>query len=254
MRKLYAIGIGAGDPEHVTVQAVEALNAVDVFFVIAKSGGTDELVQLRKDIFARYIDDHQYRVVELQDPERDRTAQQYAVAVDDWRERRARQWESSIVEELGEEDVGGFLVWGDPSLYDSTLAVFDQILEAGVVAFEYEVIAGISSVHALTARHRIPLNRVGGPVMITTGRRLADGFPNSVEDVVVMLDADCSFRHLSGDGIEIFWGAYLGTADEILIAGQLNEVSEQIQAVRAAARAKKGWVMDTYLLRRASVS
>src|SRR3712207_7026936 len=43
---------------------------------------------------------------------------------------------------------------------------------------------------ALAAAHRIPLNRVGRPFAVTTGRRLADeGPPPGVDDVVVMLDA-----------------------------------------------------------------
>ena len=88
-------------------------------------------------------------------------------------------------------------MWGDPSLYDSTIAVLDEILgRADASSSTYEVMPGISSVHALTARHRIALNRVGGAVQITTGRRLAEhGLPDGVDDVVVMLDADCAFRH-----------------------------------------------------------
>ncbi len=74
------------------------------------------------------------------------------------------------------------------------------------------VIPGVSSVHALTARHGIPLNRVAGAVLITTGRRLADhGFPAGVDDVVVMLDAGCAFKRVIDEPLEIYWGAYLGT-------------------------------------------
>ena len=36
MRKVSIIGIGAGDPRHMTVQAIEALNAVDVVFLLDK--------------------------------------------------------------------------------------------------------------------------------------------------------------------------------------------------------------------------
>jgi precorrin-6A synthase len=151
---------------------------------------------------------------------------------------------------LPEEGCGAFLVWGDPSLYDSTLAVLDLIRAAGEVEFEHEVIPGISSVQALTARHRIPLNRVGRPVQITTGRLLADGFPEGVDEVVVMLDADCSFRHLSDEGLEIHWGAYVGMPDEILISGPVREVGERIVRERAQARERKGWVMDAYVLRK----
>lgn len=250
MRRLLVIGIGAGDPEHVTVQAVNALNEVDVFFVVDKGHQADELVRLRREICERYIREPTYRIVEIPDPPRDRTAPAYSTAVEDWRGRRAELWERALAEELGEDGCGAFLVWGDPSLYDSTLAVLEQILARGTVAFEHEVVPGISSVQALTARHRIPLNRVGHPVQITTGRRLAEGFPDGVDEVVVMLDADCSFRHLRDEEMEIHWGAYLGMEDEILVSGSLREVADEIVRRRAEARERKGWIMDAYLLRR----
>jgi precorrin-6A synthase len=250
MRRVLVIGIGAGDPEHVTVQAINALNEVDVFFVIEKGHETDELVLLRKEICERYIDEQTYRIVEITDPPRDRTTPAYRAAVEEWRARRAELWERAIADELDDDGCGAFLVWGDPSLYDSTLAVLEQILARGTVAFEHEVVPGISSVQALTARHRMPLNRVGGAVQITTGRRLAEGFPDGVDEVVVMLDADCSFRHLQDDALEIHWGAYLGMEDEILVSGRLDEVGGEIERLRREARERKGWIMDAYLLRR----
>lgn len=252
MRRVLVIGIGAGDPQHVTVEAIQALNEADVFFVVDKGGDADELVRLRREICERYVEDGSYRIVEVADPPRDRTSPAYRSAVDDWRARRADVWQRAIRDELDEDGTGAFLVWGDPSLYDSTLDVLERILARGEVAFEHEVVAGVSSVHALTARHRIALNRVGGAVLITTGRRLAEGFPAGVDDVVVMLDADCSFRHVMADDLDIYWGAYLGTADEILIAGRLPDVAGEIERARREARERKGWVMDAYLLRRRS--
>ena len=254
MRRLLVIGIGAGDPEHVTAQAVRALNEVDVFFVVDKGGDTGDLVALRKEVCERFIEDPSYRIVEVPDPPRDRQATAYAGAVDDWRAKRAEVWGGALRDELSDDAVGGLLVWGDPSLYDSTIDVVERILAAGTIVFEYEVIPGISSVHALTARHRIALNRVGGAVQITTGRRLAnDGWPDGIDDLVVMLDADCSFRAVDPDGVEVFWGAYLGTPDELLVAGPLAEAGPRIEELRAEARRRKGWIMDTYLLRRRSL-
>ncbi|HEY7077821.1 MAG TPA: SAM-dependent methyltransferase [Solirubrobacteraceae bacterium] len=55
MRKLLLIGIGAGDPEHVTVQAINAMNEADVFFVVEKPGERRDLVELRREILARYV-------------------------------------------------------------------------------------------------------------------------------------------------------------------------------------------------------
>jgi precorrin-6A synthase len=250
VRRLLVIGIGAGDPDHVTAQAVRALNEVEVFFIIDKGVAADELVALRREICERFVEDPSYRIVEVPDPPRDRTTPAYGTAVDDWRAQRAATWEALLLE-LGEDVVSAFLVWGDPSLYDSTIDVIERVLAAGRVELEYEVIPGISAVHALTARHRIPLNRVGGAVQITTGRRLAaGGWPADVDDVVVMLDADCSFQHLDPAGVDVYWGAYLGTSDELLVAGPLAEAGPEIQRMRAQARARKGWIMDTYLLRR----
>ena len=252
MRRLLLIGIGAGDPEYLTQQAIRALNDVDVFFVMCKSEETDELVALRRDICARFIAHESYRIVAVRDPERDRTATAYTAAVDEWRAARAAVWEALIEGELGADGVGAILVWGDPSLYDSTLAIVDAIRAAGRVRFDVEVIPGVSAIAALCARHAIALNRVGEPVLVTTGRRLAaDGWPAGVLDVVVLLDAHCAFRDVSDpQDVDIYWGAYLGTPDEHLVAGPVTEVRDEIERVRAAAREDKGWIMDTYLLRR----
>ncbi|MFF2330612.1 MULTISPECIES: precorrin-6A synthase (deacetylating) [unclassified Streptomyces] len=250
MRKIYVIGIGAGDPDHLTLQAVKALNRVDAFFILDKGAEKSDLTGLRRDILDVHVENASYRLVEARDPERDRGASDYSPAVDDWRRRRADLYERFIAEEVGEDECGAFLVWGDPALYDSTLGILEAILDRGSVAFDHEVIPGISSVSALLAKHRTGLNRVAGPVQITTGRRLAEGWPEGVDDVVVMLDARQAFtRHLDRD-LFIYWGAYVGTEDEILVSGRLAEVSDRIEELRAEARARKGWIMDTYLLRR----
>jgi len=250
MREILVIGVGAGDPDYITMQAVKALNRVDVFFVIDKGAAKDDLVALRKEVCARHITGSGYRFVEASDPERDRTAPGYTSAVQDWLDERAAIFETMISAELTEDGCGAFLVWGDPSLYDGTIRIIERLIDRGRVEFEYEVIPGISSLHALTARHRIPLNRIGEPIHITPGRLLTDGMPPGLDNVVVMLDGDCAFRHVHDDNVQIYWGAYLGTPDELLIAGPVTKVGAQIERLRAQARERKGWIMDTYLLRR----
>jgi precorrin-6A synthase len=251
MTTVLVIGIGAGDPEQITVQAIRALNRADVVFVIEKGSDADELAVLRREILARYLEPGRTpRVVALGDPPRDRTAPAYRAAVDDWRHRRADVWEAAISRELGEDGCGAFLVWGDPAIYDSTIAVLDEILARGRIRFDHEVIPGISSVQALAARHRVPFNRIGGAVQITTGRRLADGLPAEADDVLVMLDSGCAFSRFTDQDLDIYWGAYVGTDDEILVSGRVSEVAAEIERLRAQARDRKGWVMDSYLLRR----
>ena len=250
MKKVFVIGIGAGNPDYVTVQAINALNKVDVFFIMDKGHEKQDLMRLRKEICERYIKGKSYRIVETTDPQRDRTASSYESAVQAWHEQRAAIYERLIGEELGENECGAVLVWGDPSIYDSTLRIIDQIVARGTVAFEYEVIPGISAIQALAARHRIALNRIGRSIHITTGRKIAEGLPSNIDDVIVMLDADGSFKAISGSDVDIYWGAYIGTQDEILVSGHLRERMQEIERMRAEAKARKGWVMDTYLLRK----
>ena len=254
MRELLVIGMGPGDPDQITVAAVAALNRVEVFFRIDKGDAKSGLNAAREEILRRHVTRPGYRVVDIPEPPRDRspalTGEGYQDAVRDWHEARAGLIESALAAELGEDGVGAFLVWGDPSVYDSTLRVIDRLRDRGRVAFEYAVIAGVTSVQALAAAHRIPLNRIGEPIHITPARRIADGLPAGLDSVVVMLDPGFTAGRLEDPALTVFWGAYLSTADETLISGPLPEVAAEIAATRAALRARHGWIMDTYLLRR----
>jgi precorrin-6A synthase len=250
MKKLLVIGIGAGNPDYITMQAVKALNQVDVFFLMDKGESKDKLIDLRREICERYISDPDYRFVEAHSPERERGEVDYRTSVDDLNLAKQQTFERLISEELSDGQCGGFLVWGDPTLYDSTLRILQAIQAAGACAFEFEVIPGVTSVQALAAQHKVPLNQIGRSVEITTGRRLAAGQVSDADSLVVMLDAQDAYRQVVDQDTEIYWGAYLGTPDEILISGKLKDVADEIERVRKAARLANGWIMDTYLLRK----
>ena len=251
-RELVLIGIGAGDPDWITLEAVSAIRALDVLFVVVKEDEYDEPVAFRRELVARPrpADQPDLRVVELADPPRPwRSTPDYPAAVARWRDQRFQQWGAAI-EELADGETGGFLVWGDPSLYESTLAIVERIADTAVERIGLRVVPGISSVLALAARHRIPLNRQGRSVAVSPARLLADGVPADVDDVVVMLDGKQTFASIDPTGLHIYWGAFLGTPDEILLNGPLADVRDEIARVRAEAAARKGWMFDTYLLRR----
>jgi precorrin-6A synthase len=249
MRRLLVIGMGPGHPDQLTMQAIEALRRIDVLFVMDKGAAKADLVEIRKRICARYLGERRLRIVEIPDPVRDDAVANYESRVADWHDQRARLWAESLARELGENGCGGFLVWGDPALYDSTLRILEQLQDRGIT-FDYEVIPGVSSVQALAASHRIVLNRVGGAVHITTGRRLTEAIAAGNDDVVVMLDGEGAWKALDPDAFEIYWGAYLGTPHELRIHGALREVGAELERTRAAARSRHGWMFDTYLLRR----
>jgi precorrin-6A synthase len=251
MRKLLVIGIGAGNPDHMTVQAISGLNRADVLFIPDKGARKNDLAELRREICDRFVTNPNSRRVEFDVPVRAEPAPSYRSTVDDWHEAIAAIYESLIQGELGDDGCGAFLIWGDPSLYDSALRILERVRLRGNVAFELEVIPGITAIQALAASHKTALNRIGDSVLITTGRRLTEeGMPPNAGNAIVMLDGKCAFNTLAEPDLFIQWGAYLGTPDEIIIYGRLGDVGAKIEKVREEARRKKGWIMDTYLLRR----
>jgi precorrin-6A synthase len=254
MRELLVIGMGPGHPDQITVQAVRALNRVDVFFRIDKGDAKSGLNAAREEILARHVSAPGWRTVDVPEPPRDRSGSLdqagYEGAVADWHQARAELIGKALAAELGPDGVGAFLVWGDPSVYDSMLRIIDRVLASGVVPFEYSVIPGVTSVQALAAAHRIALNRVGEPIHITPARRISAGLPDGLDSAVVMLDRGFTAAGIAEPSLSVFWGAYLSTADEVLIRGPLGEVADEITRTRAALRERHGWIMDTYLLRR----
>ncbi len=158
MRTLRVIGIGTGNPEHLTLQAVRALADVDAVFALDKGAEKADLLALRRAICAEHIR-KPYRFVAAEDPPRDRRPADYGGTVEGVARRaRAELLERLIRDNLGAGEGGAFLVWGDPSLYDSTLRILERIRTRGTLPFACAVVPGITSVQALTAAHRILLN------------------------------------------------------------------------------------------------
>ena len=243
MTALHLIGLGTGNPDHLTLQAVKALNMADLVMIPRKGADKADLADLRRTICAEVIRNPGVRFAEFDLPKRDLTLE-YLSGVDTWHDAIAEVWRGTIASHGNPAHVA-LLVWGDPSLYDSTLRI------AARLGLPVQVVPGITSVQGLTAAHGIALNKIGAPVTITTGRQLTDhGWPVGTETLVIMLDGKCSFQHLDPTGVSIWWGAYVGMADQILLSGALSEVGPAIIAAREAARHRHGWIMDIYLLRR----
>ena len=250
MREILIVGIGSGNPEHMTIQAINALNRADVIFIPIKGHAKAELADIRREIISRFVTNRKVRIVEYMVPERQTVDRTYNRSVDDWHAAITSIYVELFRQELDENGVGAFLVWGDPMLYDSTIRIIERVKSSGGVAFDHMVVPGITSLQALCASHKIPLNLVGKPVEITTGRCLAGTFPAKTETVAVMLDGQQAFKDVDDPDAEIFWGAYLGTGHEIIISGRLSEKKEEILRARAEAREQNGWIMDIYLLRK----
>ncbi|MBT8407994.1 MAG: precorrin-6A synthase (deacetylating) [Alphaproteobacteria bacterium] len=248
MRELALIGIGTGNPDHLTVAGQKAIREAELILIPRKGRNKADLADLRHQIIAQVCAGAPPPIAEFDMPARS-TKLPYLEAVEAWHDAIAKRWRTAIAAAAPGTGRVALLVWGDPSLYDSTLRIAARLPDRPKLT----VVPGITSLQALTAAHAIPLNTVGGPVILTTGRNLKDGgWPQGAETVAVMLDGNCTFQTLDAKDFDIWWGAYLGMPEEILVAGPLDEVRGKIIEIRAAARAAHGWIMDTYLLRRRS--
>ncbi|GAB3306488.1 precorrin-6A synthase (deacetylating) [Epidermidibacterium keratini] len=250
-RTLFAIGIGTGGLHQLTLEAIDALGQLDAVVVADKGEEKSDLLELRRQVLERHAPQHP-TVIEVTDPtrgddaSRDRPA--YEAAVRDWHAARVAAYAEHLAA-LPDDATVGFLVWGDPAFYDSTLRIIDALAE--LLPLQVRVIPGISAPQALAAAHGVPLNAIGRSIHITTGRRLIAEYSPQLGDVVVMLDGHLRCLELAeryGD-LQIYWGAYLGAPHEELLAGRLGDVGDQLRRTRAALRATHGWIMDTYLLR-----
>lgn len=246
--RIRILGVGMG-PHHVTPEVAEALRGVDYVLAAEKEGGADGLLDLRRAILETHAG--AVELVAVPDPPRDRSeglsTTGYEGAVADWHDARASAYAEILSERGG---TAAFLVWGDPSLYDSTIRIVEKVRALGV-SLEYDVLPGISAPQLLAARHRIVLHDVGRPVHVTTGRRLPEAVTAGQQNIVAMLNPP--FDRLDLSGVEdwmIWWGANLGAPGERLVSGVLDDVCADIVAARAEAKAEAGWVMDVFLIRK----
>jgi precorrin-6A synthase len=249
MLTLSLIGIGCGDPEQLTLAAVRAINAADLVLIPRKGEDKTDLAKLRRQICAQVLTNAATRVVEFDLPVRNAEGDDYGAGVDIWHDAVSQAWAKEIAAHLGTDGRVALLIWGDPSLFDSSLRIAGRLEPAPTI----EVVPGVTAIQALCAAHKIPLNEIGKPFLVTTGRQLRDkGWPDGVETVVVMLDGGTAFQSLDAKGLHIWWGAYLGMPHQVILSGALVEMRARIGEVRAEARARHGWIMDSYIIRRVS--
>lgn len=246
MIDLYLIGIGTGNPDHLTREAIKTLNSADVILVPRKGEDKADLADLRRQICAQVLV-RPVQIVEFDLPRRS-DDRPYLSAVEDWHDDIAKCWHAQIAQHLPQGGHVALMVWGDPSLYDSSLRIAARLGAAGL-SLRTHVVPGITSLQVLTAAHGIALNTLAAPVIITTGRRLREeGWPQGAGRVAVMLDSGGAFEVLEQEDHYIWWGAYLGMVEQVLIAGPLREVAARIVTMRGSLRARHGWIMDIYLL------
>ena len=248
--ELFLVGIGTGNPAHITIQAIQQLKAADILIIPRKGDSKSDLANLRYQICNELLEENTPPLFEFDLPVRDET-RPYLSAVETWHDAIANIWADCIktAKQTVDREINsvGLLIWGDPSLFDSSLRIAQRLKPTPNIT----VTPGITAVQALTAAHKIPVNEIGKPFIVTTGRQLVEsGFPDGIDTAIIMLDGNCAFKTLEMELYHIWWGAYLGMEHEVLIEGNLAEVSVLIIETRRKRRKMHGWIMDSYMLQR----
>lgn len=242
MRELWLVGIGTGNPDHVTLEGQHALRDAATILLPRKGRGKEDLAHIRRTILQAASSKAEIASFDM--PSRDESLP-YEERVEQWHDEIARRWTDALLD--APSGPVALLVWGDPGFYDSTLRIAARLNPVPQI----RVIPGVTAMQALTAAHRIPFNEVNGDVTVTTGRKLREsGWPDGARTLCVVLDGQCSFQTLDMRSVHIWWGAFLGMPEQILDSGHLPDVCERIVRSRAEARDRHGWIMDTYILRR----
>ena len=208
--EIFLVGVGTGNPAHITLQAIEQLKSANIIIIPRKGDNKSDLADLRYQICNNILGEECPQLFEFDLPTRN-NKQSYSKAVEEWHETIAKIWIDCI--EKAQKDLKksvksvGLLIWGDPSLYDSSLRIAKRLKPTPQIT----IIPGITSVQALSAAHKITINQIGKPFMITTGRQLINfGCPVDIDTAIIMLDGNCSYRTLEQERYYIWCGAYLG--------------------------------------------
>lgn len=154
--KLYGVGVGPGDPELLTLKAVKTITAADVIACPAKGNEPGLAFQIAEKAIPEI---RNKAILPLGFPMMKRVPKPEHLKAAE-----------SIISQLDAGKNTAFLTLGDPGFYSTFYYVFRIIAGKG---YQAEIISGVPSFCAVSARLMLPLAEGDGSVLISSGE-LAD--------------------------------------------------------------------------------
>ena len=149
---LYAVGVGPGDPDMLTIKAVKTINMADVIACPAKDSKPGIAFQIAKQACPS-VSEKEVMVMSFPMKMGDLSKAHQEVA-------------EQITDKLKLGKNVAFLTLGDPEFYSTFFYIADIIKGQ---RFDIELVNGITSFSAVGASLKIPLALGREPVMITSG-------------------------------------------------------------------------------------
>ncbi len=183
--RLYGIGVGPGDPELMTLRAHHVLSQVPVIFVPKKTRQSESIAE---SVIGSLVPEIEPKIVGMVFPMlRDK-------------ERLKEYWHqaaSTIWKYLQKGKDCAFVNVGDPLLYGTFIHVLET-LKKSHPEIEVEVIPGITSINAATARAMVPLASDDDCIAIISGDHEDKVIRETLEnfDTVVFMKMNAIFDRL----------------------------------------------------------
>ncbi|MFK4785280.1 precorrin-2 C(20)-methyltransferase [Fusobacterium sp. MFO224] len=140
MNKFYGIGVGVGDPEMITIKAVNILKKIDI--VLIPNAGRD-YTSTAYNIAKKYLKEN-IKLVNVEFSMNPKLEER----------KKERKRNAEIVEKYLKENKNvAFLTIGDPMVYSTYIYLLENISSE----YEVQTISGISSFSDISSRFNIPL-------------------------------------------------------------------------------------------------
>lgn len=177
---LYAIGVGPGDPELLTLKAVKIIKDVPCLCV---PKGREEGISIALNIVSKIIDITNKEILEAHFPMKKTKLPEYIHSLD-------KKWNETVDNILSRLKKGlniAFITLGDPSIYSTFYYLYDRLLELEP-KLKISIIPGISSINASASSAAISLGLAHEKIAIIPAT-YTDDLKNIIEtfDTIILM-------------------------------------------------------------------